>query len=147
MRGLTTSRGFPVEFTVQGPDWENLAKNSHLMMDELSKTGLATDIDTDYKVGMPEIQIRPNRENAAERGVPMKIVGETITSMIGGQKIGQYPKGGHRYDVRIKLEQDQRHRIDRINGLFVRNNRGELVRLSSIVSSIQLQYSLHFPLA
>ncbi len=133
MRGLTTSRGFPVEFTVQGPEWEALATHSSTIMSELEKTGLVIDVDTDYKVGMPEIQIVPDRTKASTRGVPLKVVGETINAMIGGQKIGQYPKAGHRYDVRIKLENDERDQVERINGLFVRNNRGELVRLSDLV--------------
>jgi HAE1 family hydrophobic/amphiphilic exporter-1 len=92
-----------------------------------------TDIDTDYLVGMPEIQIYPDRAKAAERAVPLKTVGDTINAMIGGEKIGQYPKGGHRYDVRIKLEDDSRPQLERIKDLFVRNNRGELVRLSDLV--------------
>ena len=133
MRGLTTGKGFPVEFTVQGPDWEELAKNSQLLMDELMKTGHVSDIDTDYKVGMPEIQVLPDRQKAADRGVPLVTVGQTINAMIGGQRIGQYPKGGHRYDVRIKLDSDERDTLDRINGLYVRNNRGELVKLAELV--------------
>ncbi len=133
MRGLTTSRGFPVEFTVLGRDWEKLAEYVNQMTDEMGKSGLMTDLDTDYLVGMPEIQIVPDRDRASARGVVLKVVGEAINAMIGGQKIGQYPFHGHRYDVRIKLEDDGRSQLDRIKGLFVRNNRGELIALSELV--------------
>ena len=133
MRGLTTSRGFPVEFTVLGRDWEKLAQYVDQMTDEMGKNGLMTDIDSDYKVGMPEIQIVPDRDRASARGVVLKVVGEAVNAMIGGQKIGQYPFHGHRYDVRIKLEDDGRSQLDRIKGLYVRNNRGELIALAELV--------------
>ena len=133
MRGMTTSRGFPVEFTVQGPEWDKLAEHTFKIMDELKKSGTVTDLDTDYQVGMPEVQIFPDRAKAAARGVPLSSIGTTINAMLGGMKVGQYPKGGHRYDVRIKLEPSDREIVDIVHGLFVRNNRGELVRLSDLV--------------
>jgi HAE1 family hydrophobic/amphiphilic exporter-1 len=136
MRGLTTGKGFPIEFTVQGPDWDKLAEYSQQIMAELGKSGHATDIDTDYKVGMPEIQVIPDRTKASARGVPLYIVGETVNAMIGGEKIGQYPHGGHKYDVRIKLAADEREQTDRIKGLYVRNNRGELVKLVDLIDIV-----------
>lgn len=133
MRGLTTGRGFPVEFTVQGPKWDQLAQSTQEIMEELGKTGYVSDLDTDYRVGMPEVQILPDRRRTSERGVSLVTIGQTVNAMIGGQKIGQYPKNGHRYDVRIKLDPDGRDVIDRIKRLNVRNNRGELVPLSEVV--------------
>ena len=133
MRGLTTSRGFPIEFTVQGPDWEKLAQYSVQIMDEMGKSDFATDIDTDYKVGMPEIQVRPNREKAAESAVSMNVIGSAINAMIGGQKVGQYPKEGHRYDVRVKLAPDDKDQVGRVNEISVRNSTGQLVSLKQLV--------------
>ena len=133
MRGLTTSKGFPVEFTIQGRDWDVLAKTADAVTDKMEESGLMTDVDTDYKVGMPEIQIFPDRNKAAERAVSLSVIGQAINSMIGGEKVGQYPKSGHRYDVRIKLDGDDRSPQERIEGLFVHNNRGELVRLKDVV--------------
>jgi hydrophobe/amphiphile efflux-1 (HAE1) family protein len=132
-RSFTVSRGMPVEATIKGPDWDMLAEYSKQIMEELDKTGLVTDLDTDYLVGMPEIQVIPDREKASARGVSIVSIGEVINSMIAGVVVGTYPKSGHRNDIRVKLEEDQRERGDRIRSLFVRNNRGELVNLSDVV--------------
>ncbi len=132
-RSFAASRGFPVEFTIKGPDWDALARYSERMQAELERTGLVTDLDSDYQVGMPEIHVIPDRAKASARGVSIVSIGETINAMIGGVVVGTYPKAGHRYDIRVKLEEDARERSRRIRSLFVRNNRGELVPLTEVV--------------
>lgn len=139
LSGFATTRGYPVEFTIQGPDWNALGRYSERMVQALKKTGLMTDIDTDYEIGMPEIQVIPNRERAAARGVSAAVIGQAINAMIGGEVAGTYPKGGHRYDIRVKLDEDW-NTADRkalIQSLFVRNNSGELIPLSEVTDVVQ----------
>ena len=133
MRGFTSSRGFPVEFNVQGPNWEKLAVQTKQLMQELGKTGLVTDLDTDYQEGMPELQIVPNRTQTARYGVSIYDLGEVINVGIGGLRVGQYPDNGHRYDIRVKLPEARQDTLARVQSLFVRNNHGELVPLKKIV--------------
>ncbi|MEW6055228.1 MAG: efflux RND transporter permease subunit [Bdellovibrionota bacterium] len=133
MRGFTASRGFPVEFTVRGPDWEKLGGHSQEIMKRLEATGLVSDLDSDYETGMPEVQITPDRRKAALRGVSVRAISETVNALVGGVIVGKYPKGGHRYDVRVSLTPDQRASSDQLKDLYVRNNRGELIRLSDVV--------------
>ncbi len=133
MRGFAASRGFPVEFSVQGPNWEMLAEYAQTIIDKLNATGLVTDADTDYLKGKPEIQIIPDRARASERGVSISAISETVNAMVGGVVVSQYSSGGHRYDVRVRLQEQERDRADQIKGLYVRNNRGELIRLSDVV--------------
>ncbi len=133
MRGFTASRGFPVEFTVQGPEWEKLGELSGKIIEELKKTGLVTDIDSDYLVGMPEIRVVPDRVKAARHGVSIQTIGDTINALIGGIIVGKYPKGGHRDDIRLKLLDDGGDHLDKIKSLSVRNNRGEVIPLTDVV--------------
>ncbi|MGZ3700003.1 MAG: efflux RND transporter permease subunit, partial [Bdellovibrionota bacterium] len=48
LSGFTAQRGFPITFSVQGPDWEKLADYSHQIMEKMKTTGLMTDVDSDY---------------------------------------------------------------------------------------------------
>ncbi len=66
MRNFALSHGFPVEFTVQGPDWDKLATYSSRVMKELEKTGLVVDMDSDYQTGAPELEIVPDRKRAMD---------------------------------------------------------------------------------
>jgi len=132
-RGFSSSRGFPVEMTVQGPDWDKLAEYSGQVMKGMEKTGLMLDIDTNYRVGMPEIQVTPDRIKAQERGVSIGALGQVIEASMGGIDVAKYTQGGHRYNVRLQLSKDEREDAEAIKGLLVRNNRGELVRIGDIV--------------
>ncbi|MBF0485857.1 MAG: efflux RND transporter permease subunit [Candidatus Omnitrophica bacterium] len=133
-RAFTASRGFPVEFTVQGPDWDKLARYSKQIMDGMEKTGLMTDLDTNYSLGQPELHVVPDRKKATEYGVSIASISQVVEAMIGGVQVGTYEKGGHRYDIRVKLEETKEDPGAKINNLFVRNNRGELTPLSNLVT-------------
>jgi len=133
-RGFTaSSRGFPVEFNVQGRDWDKLVEYSTEIMERLEATGRVTDLDTNYQLGKPEIQVIPDRERAAQRGVSIESISRTINALVGGVVAGQYSSGGRRYDVRVRMQDSERGRLDLIKGINVRNNRGELIPLTEVV--------------
>ena len=132
-RGFTASRGSPVEFSIQGREWEKLAEYTTLIMEKLEATGLVTDVDTNYQLGKPELQVVPDRERAAQRGVSIQAISRTINALVGGVVAGQYSSGGHRYDVRVRMQEAERGRTDLIKGMYVRNNRGELIPLTEVV--------------
>ncbi len=140
-RGFAASRGYPVEFTIQGPNWDKLSEYAQTIMDRLYATGMVTDTDTDYLKGKPEIQVIPDRVQAALRGVSINSITETINATVGGVVAGQYSTGGHRYDVRVRLQEQERDRAEQIKRLNVRNNRGELIPLAEVVQ-IQERASL-----
>lgn len=134
MRGFAAQRGFPIEFTVRGPEWEKLVEYSNVIMEEMKKSDEFVDVDTDYLSGMPELRIYPDRDRAFDRGVSVDTIANTVNATLGGQRIAKYTKGGKRYDVRVRLVAEQRSKPEDINKLYVWNNRGELVLLSDVVN-------------
>jgi hydrophobe/amphiphile efflux-1 (HAE1) family protein len=138
LSGFTAKRGFPVEFTVQGPDWDKLAELSGTMRQKLADSGLMTDIDTDYQLGMPELAIHPDRVKAASRGVTVTNIGNAISALVGGLRVGKYTdESGHRDDIRIKLLQSENQSATDLHRIWLRNQQGELVPLSDVVTTQQ----------
>jgi multidrug efflux pump len=133
--GFTAQRGFPIEFSVQGPEWGPLVESSQKMMDELRASGMVVDLDTNYELGMPELRITPNRDRAADLGVPIQEIASTINALVGGARVGKYSEGGRRVDVRLKLIKSQRARPEDLARLQVRTGAGSLVPLSSLVQN------------
>src|SRR3989338_120518 len=103
----------------------------------MAKSPFMMDVDTDYKEGVNEVRIIPDRKKAAERGVSMKIIGATINALIGGERVAKYTHGSRRYDVRVRLLPSQRTQAEDINDLQLWNNRGELVELKDVVTIIE----------
>lgn len=133
MRGFGAGRGFPFEISVQGPDWAKLGELSKLLIEKMEKSGFVTDLDSDYLIGMPELQVLPDREKAAQHGVSLATIGQTVSALMGGVIVGQFMEGGHRDDIRLKILDEGGNRLERIKRLKIRNNRGELIPLSSVV--------------
>ncbi len=133
-----SGRGFPVEFTLTGGNWRTLVDASKAVMEDMKASKIYTDIDTDYKESVMEIQIFPNREQAKLRGVSVQEIGVTINAMIGGVIVGKYSKDGHRNDIRIKMSDASKGRLDDLKKIYVRNTRGELVKLLDVVNVKEL---------
>jgi HAE1 family hydrophobic/amphiphilic exporter-1 len=132
-QGFSASRGYPVEVSIRGRDWPTLAGHSKQIMDEMRESGLVTDVDSDYQVGMPEVQVVPDRNKAADLGISMATIGETVNAAIGGQRVGKFKDKGRRFDIRVRLLAPQRERPEDIGRLLVRTGSGGLVRLGDIV--------------
>jgi multidrug efflux pump len=131
-RGFSASRGFPVELSIRGRDWDTLAESSKKIMERLRTSGLVTDVDSDYEVGMPEVQVIPDRNKAADLGISMAEIGGTINAAIGGLRVGKFKDKGRRFDIRVRLLAPQRERPEDINRLLLRTKSGGLVRLGEI---------------
>ena len=134
-QGFTAQRGFPIEFSVRGSDWDQLISTSRQLMGELKESGTVVDLDSDYLLGMPELAVLPDRARAADLGVAMEDVATTLNALVGGVRIGKYSDGGRRYDVRMRLLAGQRARPEDLSQLKVRTPSGELVPLSALVTT------------
>ena len=131
-QGFTARRGYPVEFSVRGPEWDRLVSHSQDLMDKLEASGLVTDLDTDYRLGQPEVRIQPDRALAGDLGVSMQDVATTLQTLVGGVIVGKYSVDGRRVDVRMRLLKDQRASVNDLERLKVRADSGALVPLEAL---------------
>lgn len=127
-----SGRGFPIEFSITGNDWEKLIAAAKTTMKEMTDSGVFVDVDSNYREDVTELHIIPDRDKARLRGVATSDLSQTVNALVGGAVIGKFTKGGHRYDIRIRLENISANDVERIKNLKLRNNRGELVRLADI---------------
>jgi len=134
-QGFTAQRGYPVELSVRGPDWDELIAAAKKVQSELTASGVVVDVDTDYQLGMPELRIVPERARAADLGIPIEQVATTLSALVGGLRVGKYSTGGRRVDVRLRLLASQRSRPEDIARLKVRARDGTLIPLSTLVST------------
>lgn len=127
LTGFSASRGFPVEFTLEGPNWTQLTEYSKVIIDRLNKTGLLEDINTDFQIGMPEIHIIPDRAKAAAHGVSVTTIAQEVGYLIGGQIFNsntQYPKDGHRYYIRVRSKPESCEKVSDVASILLSNDRG-----------------------
>jgi len=131
--GFSAQRGFPIEVSIRGPNWEKLAEYSTTIRKRMGESPLLVDVDTDYLAEVPEVRIFPDRDSASDHKVNIETIGNAIDALIGGKRIGKYTRDGRRYDVRVRLIPSQRSQTEDINQIYVWNNLGELVQLKDVV--------------
>lgn len=132
----SSQRGYPIEFSLQGPAWDKLATYSNELIGRLKKSGLMSDVDTDYNPNMPELKIIPDRDKAALYGVPVGDIATVIASTVGGLKLlpNKYTdRSGHRDDIQVKLDPEFNQDARILDNLDVRNVAGEVVPLRDVV--------------
>ncbi len=125
-------RGTNLELSVRGPDYNVLKEKVAELTKQFADSGMMTDIDTDFRDGVTEVHVEPDREKAAASGVSVQDVADTINTAIGGVRQGYFTNGIRRYDVRIRLKPEQWRTTSDIDKLLVRTGYGELIPLSSV---------------
>jgi hydrophobe/amphiphile efflux-1 (HAE1) family protein len=125
-------RGTNLEVSIRGPDYGVLKAKVAEMTKRFKASGLMTDIDTDFRDGVTEVHVEPDREKAAASGVSVLDIADTINTAIGGVRQGYYTNGIRRYDVRVRLLPEQWRTTSDIDKLLIRTSYGELIPLSSV---------------
>jgi HAE1 family hydrophobic/amphiphilic exporter-1 len=125
-------RGNSLELSIRGPDYGVLKEKVEELTKKYKDSKLMTDIDTDFRDGLTEVHVVPDREKAAASGVSVQDIADTINTAIGGVRQGYFTNGIRRYDVRIRLQPDQWQTTADIDKLLIRTGYGELIPLSSV---------------
>jgi HAE1 family hydrophobic/amphiphilic exporter-1 len=106
-------------------------------MSQFSKLPGIVDVDSSLETGKPEIRVYIDRDKAANLGVDVTAIAQTINILISGEvdvtKFKDEAKG-RSYDLRIRLNKEDRASPDDIGRIYVRAKDGQLVQLSNLVS-------------
>jgi multidrug efflux pump len=132
-QGFSAKRGFPIEFSVRGSDWEKLVATAEDVKRKLAQSGTMVDIDTDFLLGMPELRVEPDRARITDLGLSVDEVAQAVNVLVGGVRAGKFNSSGRRVDVRVRLLADQRARPESLGQLKLRARTGELVPLSMLI--------------
>ncbi|PAW75791.1 MAG: hypothetical protein B9S32_17175 [Verrucomicrobia bacterium Tous-C9LFEB] len=127
--------GFPLTFSLQGPNLDVLKKEATRLIDWMKTEKLAVDLNTDFKEGQPELRVYIDRVAASARGVTVESIAGTVTAAIGGVREGKFTNDDRRYDVRLRLMANERERVEDLNKLTVRNIYGEIVPIRDVIKT------------
>jgi HAE1 family hydrophobic/amphiphilic exporter-1 len=129
-------RNLPIQYVITSGDMEGLQKYSRQVVSELKKVPGIVDVDTSLEAGKPELSIYIDRDKASDLGVSVSTIAEAVNLLISGEvditKFKDETKG-RRYDVRMRLNPQDRMDPDDLGRLYVRARDGSLVQLANVV--------------
>ncbi len=91
-----------------------------------------------FKSSVPQIYIDIDREKAKVLGVPLSNIFSTLSSATGKNYVNDFNKFGKTYQVLAQADSEFREDSEDIYNLFVRNNKGDMVPLRTLISTESL---------
>jgi hydrophobic/amphiphilic exporter-1 (mainly G- bacteria), HAE1 family len=95
------------------------------------------DVDTTLRPGKPEFQVVLDNRKAERMGVSSSIVGGELRNQIEGATPAVFREEGKEYDIRVRLQEQDRNLKDNFNQTFVPNINFRQIPLKNIASGIQ----------
>lgn len=121
--------GSEIQIRVRGPESDRLEDAATRLRAIMEDTPGVVDIDTSQLPGRPEMQLSVDRDKASELGVDVATLARTLRTLLAGEVVTQFKEGGDLYDVRVRLEPEDRSRADELRGLLVPSRTLGRVRL------------------
>jgi HAE1 family hydrophobic/amphiphilic exporter-1 len=124
--------GFAIAANLLGPDLDQLATYSKRAIAEAAKIPSLADAKIGLNVANPEVHVAVDRRRAADLGVRMATIGNTLRLAVSGDdEISFYKEGQEQYPVKVRVLENQRRDIDEIGRLTVPSATGP-VRIDNI---------------
>ncbi|RKD14428.1 acriflavin resistance protein [Pelobium manganitolerans] len=127
------SRGLPIQFVIQAPNFEKLREKLPLFMDEVNKNPIFTNTDVNLKFNKPELYVSIDRNKAQDLGVSVLDVAQTLQLSLSGQRFAYFIMGGKQYQVIGQFDRNKRNDPYDLSSIYVRNNEGKLIQLDNLV--------------
>jgi HAE1 family hydrophobic/amphiphilic exporter-1 len=124
--------GYAISANLLGPDLDQLADYSLKALAATQKLPSIGEVKISLSVSNPEIHVLVDRKRAADLGVHMATVGNTLRLAVAGDdQISNFREGAERYPVKVRVLENQRRDIEQIGRLTVPSATGP-VRIDNI---------------
>ena len=126
--------GFAISANILGPDLDQIADYTKKALVAAQNVPSITEFKATLNMANPEVHVAVDRRRAADLGVRMATVGNTLRLAVSGDdEISFYKEGQEQYPVKIRVREEQRRDIEEIGRLTVPSATGP-VRIDNIAT-------------
>jgi HAE1 family hydrophobic/amphiphilic exporter-1 len=97
------------QISLQGPEIDKLAGYADTLKARLLELKGLVDVDSTLSMRKPELQVNIDRERAMDMGIPVQMIANTLSVLVGGQIVSTYKEGTEQYDVWLRADKNFRH--------------------------------------
>ncbi|WP_165672334.1 efflux RND transporter permease subunit [Metapseudomonas otitidis] len=136
VQGLGTIGGFRLQVEDRGGlGYEELYKQTQNIIAKARQLPELNPMSvfTSYQVNVPQVDAAIDREKAKTHGVAISDIFDTMQVYLGSLYANDFNRFGRTYQVNVQADQPFRLEPEQIGQLKVRNNRGEMIPLSTFV--------------
>jgi len=123
----------PVQFNISGPDLNKLDEYSAKVLERMKTDPNMVDPDRSLIPGKPEVQVSIDRQRAADLGVSVAAISQTLNTLIAGQEVTTFNQGTEQYDVNLRADGEFRRDTESLRQINVPSANGGTVSLENVV--------------
>jgi hydrophobic/amphiphilic exporter-1 (mainly G- bacteria), HAE1 family len=127
-------RGAQIQYALVGPDLAKLDEYTTKGTAAMDNNPLLVDVDRSYQPGLPELRLDIDRRRAADLGIRVQDVSQTVNALIAGQEVTTFNAASDQYEVVLRAQDSFRRTPESIAAATVRTASGELVQLRNLVT-------------
>ena len=132
--GLGSRGALPVQYVVQNLDFSKLKEVIPKILEAARNDKTFQNVDVNLKFNKPEVDIVINRIKARELGLTVSDIGGVLQSAFSGRRLAYFIMNGRQYQVISQVGLKDRQQPTDISKLYVRNNLGNNIPLSEVLS-------------
>ncbi|MFA0570697.1 MAG: vibriobactin export RND transporter permease subunit VexH [Vibrio gallaecicus] len=146
MPGFRGGSSEPVQFVLGGSDYNELQKWADILKQAAEDSPMMEGADIDYSEKTPELLVTVDKQRAAELGVTVSDISDTLEIMLGGKSETTFVERGEEYDVYLRGDENSFNNATDLSQIYMRTQSGELVTLDAltnieeVASSIRLSH-------
>jgi hydrophobic/amphiphilic exporter-1 (mainly G- bacteria), HAE1 family len=89
---------------------------------------------TTFRPSVPQLYVDIDQNRVLKQGLQFGEVFQTLQAFLGGAYVNQFNRFGRQWKVYLQAEPEYRVSADKINSFYVRNSKGEMAPLASLVT-------------
>jgi len=124
----------PLSVRILGDDLEAAFRYAQQLKAKVAQIPGTVDIAVSMEMGSPEVWVNVDRQKASSLGLNVADVADTVRTAVYGRVASKYRVRGDEYDIRVRLRESDRTRIEDLGQLPVRLPTGDLVRVENVAS-------------
>jgi len=126
--------GQPVSFVIQNNNFDKLTKILPDFLEQAKQSNVLMNADADLKFNKPELRVEIDRLKAAQLGVSVNDISQTLQLAYSNRRLGYFTKDGKQYQVMGQVARNDRDDPNDLKTLFVRNSRNEMISMDNLVT-------------
>jgi len=134
VNGLGTTGGFKLMLEDRGNlGYDELYKATQALQAKAWATPELAGVFSSYQINVPQLFADVDRVKAKQLGVPLATIYQTLQVNLGSLYVNDFNQFGRTYQVRVQADAQFRSQPEQIAQLKVRNDKGEMIPLSSLM--------------
>jgi HAE1 family hydrophobic/amphiphilic exporter-1 len=133
--GISAAGGFSLFLQDRsGGSVELLAQNVKRFVEAARKRPELQNVIPNFSPSVPQIFAEVDKEKVMKQGIPIADVYATLQAFLGGAYVNDFTRFSRQWKVFVQAAPDARRNPDNLKDFYVRNAKGEMVPLSTLVN-------------